>query len=398
MHRTRVALLATAFYPDVLPLLEKHCLRCHREGESAPMALDTYEKARPYARAIRDAVLRGAMPPWFADSKPNEFANDSRLSAAEIEVIKRWADHPTVKGAPRAAVFGATHLTPDVTFAMPAPYSVPAKGTVDYQHFIVPTNFTTDRWIQAIEVRPSAPAVVHHAVVFVRPPRSVWLRDRAPGAAFTAKGAALEGLSAFDEVIGTYLPGNGPVTLPEDHAKLIPAGSDLIIQLHYTPTGRATSDTTRVGLVFAKQPPRYRIYSAAIARGDFEIPPRARDHTVDIAFQVQAPAAIYALAPHMHLRGRSMRVSVDDRVVLDVPRYQFNWQLVYRPARQIPLARGARIEAEAVFDNSGNPNAVRWGEQSDEEMAVCFVDFVIPAAASPNELFVAPRLLRGKQP
>lgn len=362
------------------------------------MALDSYEKARPYARAIRNAVLRGSMPPWFADSKPREFANDPRLSAAEIDVIKRWTDNPKAKGTPRAAALRETHLTPDVSFAMPAPFHVPAQGAVDYQHFIVPTHFTTDRWVQAVEVRPSAPSVVHHAVVFVRPPRSVWLRDHAPGAAFTAKGAALAGLSAFDEVIGTYLPGNGPVTLPDDHAKLIPAGSDLIIQLHYTPSGRATSDTTRVGIVFAKQPPRYRVYSAAIARGDFEIPPRARAHRVDIAFQVQAPAAIYALAPHMHLRGRAMRVSVDDRVVLDVPRYEFNWQLVYRPARQIPLARGARIDVEAVFDNSGNSNAVRWGERSDEEMAVCFVDFVIPATASPNELFVAPRLLRGKQP
>jgi hypothetical protein len=398
MHRARVALLWTAFYPDVLPVLEKHCLRCHRDGELAPMALDTYEKARPYARAIRNAVLRRTMPPWFADSKPREFANDPRLTAAEIDIIKRWSDNPKSQGAPRAAVIAESHLKPDISFTMPAPFQVPAQGTVDYQHFIVPTNFTADRWVQAIEVRPSAPAVVHHAVVFVRPPKSIWLRGYAPGSAFIAKGAALAGLSAFDEVIGTYLPGNGPVTLPDDHAKLIPAGSDLIFQIHYTPSGRATPDTTTIGLVFAKQPPRYRVYSAAIARGDFEIPPRARSHKVDIAFQVQAPASIFALAPHMHLRGRAMRVSVDEKIVLDVPRYEFNWQLVYRPARQIPLARGARIDVEAAFDNSGNPNSVRWGEQSNEEMAVCFVDFVIPAAASPNELFTPSKLLRRNQP
>lgn len=398
MHRARTAVLFAAFYPDVLPVLEKHCLRCHRDGESAPMALDTYQKARPYARAIRNAVLRRTMPPWFANAKPREFANDPRLTAAEVEIIKRWSDSPRQQGTPRAAIFTESHLKPDITFAMPAPFQVPAQGTVDYQHFIVPTNFTTDRWVQAIEVRPSAPSVVHHAVVFVRPPKSIWLRDRPPGAAFTAKGAALAGLSAFDEVIGSYLPGNGPVTLPHDHAKLIPAGSDLIIQIHYTPSGRATADTTRVDIVFAKQPPRYRVYSAAIARGDFEIPPRARAHKVDIAFEVQAPASIYALAPHMHLRGRAMRVSIDERIVLDVPRYEFNWQLVYRPSKQIQLARGARIDVEAVFDNSGNPNPLRWGEQSTEEMAVCFVDFVIPATVSPNELFTTPKLLRRNQP
>jgi hypothetical protein len=238
------------FYQDVQPILERHCQSCHRPGEAAPMALVTYEQARPYARAIRDAVLRHTMPPWFAKAAPGEFANDPRLTAPELSVLRRWAEG----GAPAGKMIGKGRQwtegwrigKPDAVVEMPRAYSVPASGEVEYQHVIVPTGFAEDRWVTALEVRPSSRAHVHHAVVFVRPPRSVWLRSQPVGELFTAKGQALAGLSTIDEVIASYLPGADPHSYPPGLAKLIPAGSDLIFQIHYTPNGRAAEDRTRI--------------------------------------------------------------------------------------------------------------------------------------------------------
>jgi len=411
MRGRPLAMLAAVplFYQDVLPILEKHCQSCHRAGEVAPMALQTFEQARPYARAIRDSVLRRTMPPWFADAAPGVFVNDPRLTAAEISTLRQWAEG----GAPAGRVVVSRQWTegwrigtPEAILMMTVPFAVPAKGEVDYQHVIVPTGFTQDQWVTAIEVRPESRAHVHHAVVFVRPPRSVWLREHPAGELFAAKGQALRGLSTLDEVIAVYLPGAEPHALPAGHAKLIPAGSDLIFQMHYTTNGRAAADQTRVGLVFAKERPRVRHYSLSIAQGDFAIPPNAAAHPVQAAFLVNTHTEIYALAPHMHLRGKSMRVRAvepdeTERVLLDVPHYDFSWQLVYRPARPVPIPRGTRLLIDAVFDNSAanrrNPDpgaTVRWGEQSREEMVVCFVDFLLPLPISPNELFRAPRAVK----
>jgi hypothetical protein len=395
------------FYQDVLPILEKSCQSCHRAGEAAPMALETYEQVRPYARAIRDSVLRHVMPPWFANAAPGAFANDPRLKAAEIATLRQWADG----GAPAGRAVPSTRQwtegwrigTPDAVLTMPVSFAVPARGEIDYQHVIVPAGFAEDRWVTAIEVRPASRSHVHHAVVFVRPPRSVWLRDKPVGQLFTAKGQALQGLSTLDEVIATYLPGAEPHLLPNGHGKLIPAGSDLVFQIHYTSNGRAATDRTRLGLVFAKERPRVRHYSLSIAQGEFTIPPHVAAHPVQASFLVNTHTEIYAVAPHMHLRGKSMRVRAvepDDteRILLDVPRYDFNWQLVYRPAKPVAIPRGTQLLVDAVFDNSpANPRnpdpgaTVRWGEQSREEMAVCFVDFLLPLPISPNELFRAPR-------
>ncbi|HEU0122022.1 MAG TPA: thiol-disulfide isomerase [Bryobacteraceae bacterium] len=402
-------LLAAAplFFPDVLAILERRCQTCHRAGEIAPMPLETYEQTRPYARAIRDAVLRRTMPPWFADGPHGTFANDPRLTTLEIDTIRRWVAAGAPRGkdtthAPKSWPSGWRIGKPDAVFAMPQPVQVPASGELDYQHIIVPTGFTADRWVTALEIRPSSRAHVHHAVVFVRPPRSVWLRSQPPGRLFTAKGHALAGLSTLDEAVATFLPGAEPVQLPPGYAKLIPAGSDLIFQIHYTANGVSGEDRTSIGLTFAAEPPRTRVYSLSIAQGDFVIPPRAPAFPVRAEFQVQTGAAIIGLAPHMHLRGKSMRVRAiapDDteRELLHVPRYDFQWQLVYRPAAPIPVERGTRIVVDAVFDNSPNnprnpdPSAtVRWGEQSREEMAVCFVDFLLPVPISPTQLFRSP--------
>jgi len=402
---------APTFYKDVLPVLQRNCQSCHRAGEAAPMALITYEDSRPWAKAIRDAVVTKKMPPWLADPAYGHFANDRTLSKTDIETLVGWVEAGAPAGdskdAPKPVeftegwnLFDKTNPggKPDVILEMPAAFQVPASGTIEYQHFIVPTGFTEDKWVQVVELRPGNRAAVHHAAVFVRPPGSRWLRDAKVGEPASGRQAeAGQGLG--DELLDFHVPGSVPHVLAPGQAKLIPAGSDLIFQMHYTATGKPATDRTRLGIVFAKAPPRERIVTLQIVNRGFVIPPGDPDFPVDAKLTIQDHARIVALNPHMHLRGKSFEFRLvppngDPQVLLRVPRYDFSWQLQYYLAEQLAIAPGSRIECSARFDNSPNnrfnPDAtkeVRWGDQSWEEMMVGTVDVAVDAKMSPIDLY-----------
>ena len=393
------------FYKDVLPVLERNCQSCHRAGEAAPMPLVTYKDARPWAKAMRQAVLTKKMPPWLADPSIGHFTNDRTLAKVDVETLVKWSDAGAPAGNPKDArksvelVEGWNIGKPDVTLEMAAEYEVPANGTIEYQHFIVPTGFTEDKWVQVVELRPGNRAVVHHAAVFVRPPESKWMRNAKPGEPVGRQ--AESGISLYEEILDFHVPGAVPHALPEGQAKLVKAGSDLVFQMHYTTNGKPATDRTRIGIVFAKQPPRERIFTLQIANRGFAIPPGAADYPVDSKLTLQADARIVALNPHMHVRGKSFEFRVvaaapgnDPQVILRVPRYDFSWQLQYYLAEPLQLARGSRIECLATFDNSPNNPAnpdpskeVRWGDQSWEEMMVGTVDVAIDAHMDPMDLY-----------
>ena len=390
------------FYKDVLPVLERNCQSCHRAGEAAPMPLVSYQDARPWAKAIRHAVLTKKMPPWLADPSVGHFANDRTMAPAEVQTLVKWADAGAPAGNPKDArksiefAEGWNIGKPDVILEMPAAYEVPATGTIEYQHIIVPTGFTEDKWVQVVELRPGNRAVVHHAAVFVRPPESKWMRNVKLGEPAGRK--AEGGISLYEEILDFHVPGAVPHALPEGQAKLVKAGSDLVFQLHYTAIGKPATDRSRIGIVFAKQPPRERIFTLQIANRGFVIPAGAADFPVDAKLTLQSDARIVALNPHMHLRGKSFEFRVatasDQQVLLFVPRYDFSWQLQYYLAEPLALARGSRIECFATFDNSPNNPAnpdpsmeVRWGDQSWEEMMVGTVDVAIDARMDPMDLY-----------
>jgi Copper type II ascorbate-dependent monooxygenase, C-terminal domain len=395
---------APTFYKDVLPVLQRNCQSCHRAGEAAPMALITYQDARPWAKSIRDAVLSRKMPPWFADAAYGHFANDRTLAKADVDTLVGWTDSGAAAGNPKDApkplefTDGWNIPKPDVILEMPADYQVPATGTIEYQHFIVPTGFTEDKWVQVVELRPGNRAVVHHAAVFVRPPESKWLRQARAGEPASGK-QAQQGQGLGDELLDFHVPGSVPHALPVGQAKLIPAGSDLIFQMHYTANGKPATDRTRLGIVFAKEPPRERIYTLQIVNHGFSIPPGNPDYPVNANVTVQDSARIVALNPHMHLRGKSFEFRLvppggEARVLLNVPHYDFSWQLQYYLAEQLAIAPGSRIECSAHFDNSPNnrfnPDAgkeVHWGDQSWEEMMVGTVDVAIDAKMNPLDLY-----------
>jgi hypothetical protein len=399
------------FHKDVEGILQNRCQTCHRAGEVAPMSLVNYKDARPWAKAIRQAVLTKKMPPWFADPHYGKFRNDPSLSQAEIDTLVAWADGGAVEGNPKDAPKPLEWVTgwgigkPDVVLTMPTKVDVPATGTVDYQYMVIPTNFTEDKWIQMAEARPGNRAVTHHIVVFTREKGSAYMMGAEPGVIFTpkslaearAKSGQKPGSPIPSEILVGYAPGTDPVKLEPGQAKLIKAGSDIVLQLHYTPNGTATTDISQIGLVFAKEPPKQRVFVTNAGNLGFAIPPGDPNYEVKATMTVQTDAYLVDFNPHMHLRGKDFEFRItyptgESEVALKV-KYDFNWQLYYRPVKPILLPAGTRIDCIAHFDNSPNNPAnpdptktVRWGEQSWEEMMFGWFDVAIDAGKDPAEL------------
>lgn len=405
---------APVFYRDVLPVLQQHCQECHRPHEIAPFSLTDYKSVRPWAKAIRTAVLTGKMPPWFADPAYGHFANDRSLTRAEVATLVAWADAGAPAGSikdsppPKKWVDGWNIPAPDVVLEMPHPFDVPAAGEVDYQYIVIPTGFTEDKWVQMVEMHPAERSVVHHVVVFIRPPGSKWLRGEAePGIPFVppkkredgSPRSDISGNNGQNEVLTIFTPGMAPDIWAPGVGKRIPAGSDLVFQIHYTPNGKAVRDQGRIGMVFAKEPPAARSVTLMPANLSFKIPPGDPNYRVDMKATLPNGATILSLFPHMHLRGKAFeyRVTYPDgktETLLRVPRYDFHWQLSYKLEKPVVLPPGTRFECTAWFDNSPNnpwnpdPTAeVRWGEQTREEMMIGFVDVEMPAAMTLREFF-----------
>jgi hypothetical protein len=389
------------FYRDVLPILQNHCQACHRLGEIAPMPLMTYAQTRPFARAIATDVTQRKMPPWFADPSVGHFSNNPSLTAQEIATLVSWANSNSPAGDPRDApparrwTPGWLIPHPDTVIQMSKPVVLPAHGDVDYTYEIVPTHFTEDKWVQFSEVRPTSRENVHHAVIYVRPPDSTWLKNAPIGVPFT--GADMPGGQDRNDthfttadILLVYAPGSSPDNWPDSSAKFIPAGSDLVFQMHYMAHGRAATDQTSVGIVFAKKPPAQRILTLQLTNDHLLIPPGVSDFRVEVHGSLPNDALLLSFFPHMHLRGKRFEYNIlhpgsAPETLLRV-NYDFYWQLSYRLTNPLPLKAGTVLQAVARYDNSkNNPHnpdpdvAVRWGDQTYDEMMVGFFDVAVPA-------------------
>jgi hypothetical protein len=379
-------LLAVTFYRDVLPILQNHCQECHRSAQMAPMSLTTYEESRPWAKAIRDEVRSRKMPPWPADPCCGHFTNDRSLSPSEIETLAKWADTGAPIGDSRDAPpskkwpEGWNLPSHDIELAMRKPFEVPASGAVEYQYFPIATGFKEDKWVQAVEVRPGNRKVVHHIVVYIREPGSTWT-----------------GGPTKSDILTVYAPGSTPDSWPEGMAKLIKAGSDLVFEIHYTPNGKPASDQTRIALVLAKKPPEKRVLTLQLNNDRFLIPAGEKDYRVSAWGSIPNDALLLSMFPHMHLRGKSFVFAlIDDKnTLLNVPNYDFFWQLSYRLKAPIQLKKGTRIECWGTYDNSANnprnpdPSAdVKYGQQSWEEMMIGFFDIAVDASIGKPEFFI----------
>ena len=399
---TAMAGSPATFHRDVLPILEKRCQECHRPGEIAPMSLLTYADTRPWAKSIREAVITRSMPPWFADPKYGHFANERSLSQVEIDTLVNWLDGGTPEGDPKDAppprvwpqdwVIGL----PDAVFEMPKSFPIPAKGAVDYRYIILPTRFSEDKWIQKVEVRPSDTRVVHHAVVYIREPGSKWLEGQPGSVAFSLP---LAKSFTTSDILMVYTPGNSIDLWKSGMAKKIKAGSELVLQMHYTANGQATTDRTRIGVVFAKEPPKQAVLTLQMGNDKFVIPPEDPSYRVSVSGTLPNDALLLGLFPHMHLRGRSFEYAIVRpngavETLLKINHYDFNWQLNYRLSEPRLIPAGTRLRWTAYFDNSANnplnpdPKAeVRFGEQSWEEMMIGFFDVAVDAAIDKAAFF-----------
>jgi mono/diheme cytochrome c family protein len=403
------------FHKDVEPILQRNCQGCHRPGEAAPMSLLGYKEARPWAKAIKAAVITKKMPPWYADPHYGKFANQRGLTEDQIRTLVTWADTGGAEGNPSDArppmhfVEGWQISKPDQVFEMQAPFEVPPNGTIDYQYLVIPTGFTKDTWVQEAEVRPGNRQVVHHVIAFIRPPGSPWLKDAQPGVPFVPQKQARArrggnsggddgGMAGIELLVG-YAPGLPEQKFAPGQGRLVPAGSDIVFQLHYTANGKPGTDRTKIGLVYCKEDPKQRIVTLTATNAKFAIPAGDPNYEVTSAFTLQAPSELVWLMPHMHLRGkdfeyRAVYPTGETEVLLRVPRYDFNWQLAYETAKPILLPKGTRIECTAHFDNSPNNPAnpdptkmVRWGDQSWEEMMIGWFGVAIDAKSNPATLF-----------
>ena len=350
------------------------------------------------------------MPPWFADARFGRFSNDLSLTPAQIRTIAAWADAGAPEGSPAEApavkhwAAGWNIPTPDVVVRMPQPVRLPASGDVEYTYEIVPTGFKQDRWVRMSEIRPTSREHVHHAVVYIRPPNSSWLRNAPVGVPFTPSmlhdpREQAEAHATTSDMLLVYAPGSEPDRWPEDMAKYIPAGSDLVFQMHYTTNGHAAGDQTGIGLVFARRPPKQRVLTLQLDNHSFVIPPRTDDYRVDVSGTLPNDCTLLSFFPHMHLRGKRFEYNIlhDDGSVETLLRvnYHFHWQLSYRLAQPRFLKAGIRLQAVAWFDNSeDNPHnpdpnrAVTWGGQTYDEMMVGFFDVAVPVGVDKEQFFV----------
>ncbi len=398
------------FYGDVLPILEKHCQVCHRVDGIAPMRLVTFEQARKWAPEIAHRVSTRTMPPWFADPEYGHFANDPCLTTEEIALVSAWVDSGAQAGDPRDAPpalhwDGSWNIPqPDRIVKMPEPVPIPAGGIVDYTYEIVPTKFSEDTWVRMSQVLPSSREHVHHAVIYIRPPGSDWLRGAPVGRPFTAPSLPdakdmLDAHFTTRDMLLVYAPGSSPDQWPEDMAKCVPAGSDLVFQMHYTTNGHAAEDQTSVGMVFSGRPPRMRVITLQLTNDTFVIPPGADDYRVQVRGTLPNDAILLSFFPHRHLRGKRFEYNIirpdgGFQTLLRV-NYDFYWQLSYRLAQPLDLKAGTILQAVAWFDNSrNNPHnpdptkEVRWGDQTSDEMMVGFFDIAVPAGVDKWHYFV----------
>jgi thiol-disulfide isomerase/thioredoxin len=382
------------YHNRISRLVQANCQECHRAGGVAPFALETYEQVTAKSGMIRKMVSRGLMPPWFAvapdPGSHSPWGNDRSLAGRDRTDLLAWLDAGKplgdAKDAPAPRVFPKDWQigTPDAVVQLPSPIEIKADGTMPYQNVTVSTSFAEDRWVRGIEIQPTAREVVHHVLVFAQEPGSNGLRGR-----FAGEDDERGGFFA------AYVPGNDHVIFPEGFAKLLPAGSKLRFQIHYTPNGTATRDQLKLAMIFAPIPPEHIIRVAGIANHRLNIPAGASHHPESAVIPIPADVKLLAFTPHMHVRGAAFRyeaVLADGtvRTLLDVPRYDFNWQLSYRYAEPPTLPAGSKIRATAWYDNSTNNPAnpdptktVRWGPQTYDEMMLGYVEYYVPSEKPP---------------
>lgn len=417
---------------DVAPILFQKCTGCHHPNDLAPMSLLDYKSARPWAKAIREAIVVKKMPPWFADPAIGHFSNDPSLNESEKHTIIEWVDQGAKEGDPSdlpptpSYADGWRIGKPDAVIQMAQEYQLKTTLRDEYMYFTVPTNFSQGHWVQAVELRPGNRKVVHHAhVSIVAPKESKPASDVRKGPSFADylfhtsdglrhmkvdspvvndacayAGPEINGLRIAGEgALASYLPGMPPDSYPEDAAKWIPAGAEIRFQIHYhneSTSKEPVTDRTSVGFIFSPAPPRHPLRRLDVDNDFFAISPGEGSQEVRQCATFDSDSLLLSLTPHMHFLGKDARFDIQrpgqpSETLLFVPRYDFNWQLKYKLQDPVFVPKGSRLIITFHYDNSPNnpsdPNprrTVRWGEPSEEEMMSGWIDYIEAPPGEPR--------------
>ncbi len=386
------------YHARISRILQTHCNECHHADGPAPFALETYQQVVSHAGMMSKQVERGAMPPWYAAGGKHQWANDRTLPAQDKADLLAWLQGNRPEGNPAEAPLPRQFAkdweigVPDAILRIPEPIAVKATGKMPYQNVYVSAGFAEDRWVDAIEVRPTSREVVHHVLVFVLPPGTDESKEKRREA-------------ESGNFFAVYVPGNNVLRFPEGFAKLIPAGAKFHFQIHYTPKGMPAQDQTAVGLHFTKNPPKHEVRVAAIP-AKLDIPPGDPNYETRGFLPVPFDARLMSFMPHMHVRGKAFRYELkrpDGKIerLLDVPHYDFNWQLQYCLADFVDAPAGSTLLGTAWYDNStnnpANPNPeqrVKWGQQTDEEMMLGYLEYYIPSIPAGEKVSIADAVMR----
>ena len=381
--REAIAAGNITYHKDVSRILQRNCVHCHHEDGIAPFSLEYYDEVSDRSRVIKRVVTEGTMPPWFAaDSNEGEnspWANDHSLSARDKADLLAWIESGEPEGDPADAPIALnfpeewTTGTPDLVIPISKAYKIKASGFMPYQNDVVTTTLTEDKWVTGYEILPSERDVVHHVIIQV-----------------FEKGKKARNVSEAQGFWAAYVPGNGSVQYPEGFARKLPAGANVHFQIHYTPSGEEKMERLKLGLHFADEPPTYEVRTLAIADKKLNIPPGAPAHREGITRSVPFDLPAISFMPHMHTRGAAFSYELVHRdgkseMLLDIPRYDFNWQLRYALKKPKILPVGSAVKVTGVFDNSPNNKAnpdpsktVRWGNQTHEEMLIGYIEYFMP--------------------
>jgi mono/diheme cytochrome c family protein len=375
------------YHNEVARIMQANCVECHHKDGLAPFPLETMADVTEHAAMIKKQITRGAMPPWFAapvaSSHESPWSNDRSLSTQDKADLFAWLDSNRPAGDPKDAPLARqfpdswTIGKPDYIVQLPKPVRIKAEGTMPYQFVVAETTMTEDKWVQGYEIVPTDRSVVHHVIVNVHAANAK-VRDREEGT---------------DGYWAAYVPGNGSKVYPAGFARKLPAGARVSFQIHYTPSGKATLDQLRMGLIFAKEPPRHAVHTLMLADHKLNIPPGEANHIETAQQTLPNDVTVMAYVAHMHMRGKSFKYEVTlpdgkTETLLDIPRYDFNWQLRYDYKQPRTLPRGSTVKVTAVFDNStGNPanpdptKTVHWGQQTYDEMMIGYFETYTPLPA-----------------
>lgn len=371
--------LKPTYHNRISRIIQDNCLRCHNRDGVAPFALETYAQVSERARMLEVITQSRRMPPWSAAPapRPSKWSNDASLSDEDLAAIKDWAEAGAPEGDPKDAPQPRqwpkewTIGKPDLVLQLPEAIAVKSDGVMDYQYVRIDPGFKEDKWVSAMQILPTDRSVVHHVLVFLVPPGQDYASDN-------------RGLGGF---FAGYVPGNDNQVVPAGLAKKVPAGTRFEFQIHYTPNGKATKDQLRMGLQFTDKEPERELRTIAVTTLLLSIPPYADNHKVVGRLPVLRDTEIYSFLPHMHVRGKAYRYEVqypDGRteLLLDIPKYDFNWQLEYKLREPKFVPKGSRIIGTAWYDNSdknpANPDPskrVTWGEQTSDEMMLGYMSF-----------------------